>query len=149
MVIFNGMSGIDNLNIFILANNKWIPAQPQDISDLSSTIQSKYEINNDKKLNKYVGFIGFETNLKYMEFQFKDVSNKRSTGFSCDKAGKSKIVNIMNEIIPQKPVKESKNELCVRAELTLRIFQRQKKDDKIWFLDTETAVINEFHKKEK
>jgi hypothetical protein len=150
MVIFDGLSGVDNLNVIILKDNKWIRAEPEDINDLSDAIHRKYEINKDTVLNNYVGFIGFETNLKYMEFQFKDVSNKRSTGFSCDKAGKTKIMDILNKIENvNKAEKESKNELCVRAELTLRLFQRQKKDNKIWFLDTETALINEFHKKEK
>ena len=31
----------------------------------------------------------------------------------------------------------------------LRIFEKQKVDKKTWFLDTETAIINEFEKKEK
>jgi hypothetical protein len=37
----------------------------------------------------------------------------------------------------------------VRLELTLRSFQQQEIENKTWFLDTETAIINEFQKKEK
>ena len=46
-------------------------------------------------------------------------------------------------------------ELCIREEFTLRSFQRDedKKDkanrDTIWFLDTETAIYNEFEKRER
>ena len=52
-------------------------------------------------------------------------------------------------------------ELCIREEFTLRSFQKQedklvrekeKEIDiptKIWFLDTETAIYNQFEQKEK
>jgi hypothetical protein len=45
--------------------------------------------------------------------------------------------------------KYSKKELCIRQELILRSFEYQNKDNKTWFLDTETAIYNEFQKKEK
>jgi hypothetical protein len=53
-----------------------------------------------------------------------------------------------------KVTKDGAFELCVRQEFTLRSFQQQgpKKqplDGKTWFLDTETAIMNEFEKKEK
>lgn len=157
MVIFNGLSGVNNLNVFILEDGKWNPASPEDQNTLMDVINgknSKYKFKKDQTLDKYVGFIGFETNLKYMTFQVKDTVNKRSTGFRCDQAGKSKVIDLLNEIenderFKSKITKESKNELCVRMELTLRSYQKQNKDNKIWFVDTETAIINEFQKKEK
>ena len=63
-------------------------------------------------------------------------------------------MNILNDIeddtryIP-KVTKDSALELCVRQEFTLRSYQLLKLDNKTWFLDTETAIINEFEKKEK
>jgi hypothetical protein len=48
-----------------------------------------------------------------------------------------------------KVTKDGAKELCVRQELTLRSYENQNLDDKTWFLDTETAIINEFQKKEK
>ena len=105
-------------------------------------------------MNKYVGFIGFENNKKYMVYKIKDTENKRSTGFRCDQSGKDKVMNILNDIeddtryIP-KVTKDSALELCVRQEFTLRSYQLLKLDNKTWFLDTETAIINEFEKKEK
>ena len=59
----------------------------------------------------------------------------------------------MNEIeganrFSNKDTKDSAIELCVRQELTLR--NKQKEDnDTIWFLDTETAIYNEFEKRDK
>ena len=89
-----------------------------------------------------------------MVYQVKDTENKRSTGFRCDQSGKEKIMNILNDIeitdkYQSKVTMEGGTLLCVRQELTLRSFQAQNLDNKTWFLDTETAIINEFQKKEK
>jgi hypothetical protein len=152
IVLFNGPSRVENLNIFVLDNDKWIKASPEDKKDLQNSILKKYELKT--KLNNYVGFIGFETNKKYMVYQIKDTENKRSTGFRCDQAGKENIINLLNDIesndrFAPKITKDGANELCVRQELTLRSFQKIKLEEKTWFLDTETAIINEFQKKEK
>jgi hypothetical protein len=156
IVIFDGPSSIENLNIFVLDNNKWIPASPEDKLDLDKAISKKYELKSN--LNNYVGFIGFETNKKYMVYQIKDTENKRSTGFRCDQSGKENIINLLNAIennnrFAPKVTKDGAKELCVRQELTLRSFEKFKDkigvDQKTWFLDTETAIINEFQKKEK
>jgi hypothetical protein len=105
-------------------------------------------------MNHYVGFIGFETNKKFMVYKVKDTENTRSTGFRCDQSGKEKIVKLLNDIEMEdkyvtKGTKEGAFELCVRQEFTLRSFENQNLDNKTWFLDTETAIINEFEKKEK
>ena len=89
-----------------------------------------------------------------MVYQIKDTENERSTGFRCDQSGKDKIIKLLNDIeiddrFASKVTKDGARELCVRQELTLRSFEKQKLDGKTWFLDTETAIINEFQKKEK
>jgi hypothetical protein len=152
IVLFNGPSRIENLNIFILEDGKWMPAKPEDKRDLEEAILKKYKLKTN--LSQYVGFIGFETNNKYMVYQVKDTKNERSNGFRCDQSGKEKIINLLNDIekdkrFASKITKDGANELCVRQELTLRSFEYQKIDNKTWFLDTETAIINEFQKKEK
>ena len=152
IVMFNGPSRIENLNIFVLDDSKWIPAKPEDKRDLEKAILEKYKLK--KNLNHYVGFIGFENNKKYMVYQIKDTENERSTGFRCDQSGKDKIITLLNDIeiddrFASKVTKDGARELCVRQELTLRSFEKQKLDGKTWFLDTETAIRNEFQKKEK
>jgi len=152
IVIFDGPSRIENLNIFVLDEHKWIPAKPEDKRDLENAILEKYKLKTN--LNHYVGFIGFETNGKYMVYQVKDTENMRSTGFRCDQSGKAKIINLLNDIenddrFLSKVTKDGAKELCVRQELTLRSFENQNLDKKTWFLDTETAIMNDFQKKEK
>ena len=152
MVMFNGPSRIENVMVFILENNKWKEGGQEDKRDLGDAIVRKYNLKTN--LNKYVGFIGFETNKKYMVYKVKDTVNQRSTGFRCDQSGKDKIIKLLNDIesddkYANKVTKDGAVELCVRQEFTLRSFERQKLDNKTWFLDTETAIINEFEKKEK
>jgi hypothetical protein len=152
MIVFNGPSRVENLNIFILDNDKWFPAKPEDKRDLGDAILRKYRLKTN--LNHYVGFIGFETNKKFMVYKIKDTENTRSTGFRCDQSGKDKILKLLNDIEMEdkyapKVTKEGAFELCVRQEFTLRSFENQNLDNKTWFLDTETAIINEFEKKEK
>ena len=159
IVIFNGPSRINNLNIFILDDDKWVPAKPEDKRDLGNAILKKYKLKSN--LNNYVGFIGFENNNKYMVCQIKDTKNERSTGFRIDQAGKNKIITILynidkddkftsrvtlnkkklNKIKKDNDVEgredgEGAKELYVRIELTLRIFESQKLNNQTWFVDT-------------
>jgi hypothetical protein len=157
MVIFDGPSRIENLHIFVLQNLIWVPAEPEDKLKLQQPILQKYKLKNN--LNNYVGFIGFETNSKYMVYKVKDTGNLRSTGFRCDQAGKKKTLAILGQIegIMEESSKQTAFELCVRQEFTLRNFELDNSlngndlnfKGKTWFLDTETAIINEFEKKEK
>lgn len=152
LLAFNGQSRTENLNLFVLDNNQWLPAKPEDKRDLEEAIIKKYKLK--RNFNRYVGFIGFESNRKYMVYQVKDTTNDRSTGFRCDQSGKEKIINVLNDIemddrFASKVTKDGSKELCVRQEFTLRSYERQKLENKTWFLDTETAIINEFQKKDK
>ena len=147
-----------NLNIFILRAKKWVPAEAEDKRDLEQAIISEYKLNADAKsqMNDKVGFIGFETNQKDMVFKIKDTTNARSYGYRCIQAGKGKkIIDILEELEENNPLlarsdKDAKDnvfELCIRIELLLRIYQDEKRDDKMWFIDTETAIFNQFEKK--
>ena len=167
-----------NLNLFVIRDGKWVPGEAEDKRDFKSTIVADYELTKAEKdkMNNYVGFIGFETNQKDMVFKIKDMTNKRSTGYRCTQAGKIKkdkdkknkgIIVILNELeevrfkldeidkikkfIPRfsGESNESVFELCIRIELTLRSYENEKLNDKTWFIDTETAIFNEFEKREK
>lgn len=188
MVIFNGPSRIENFHLFILENNIWRIALPEDRRDCEMAILNKYKLKSN--LNSIVGFIGFENNKNYMVYKVKDTINTRSTGFRCDQSGKEKILKVLAEIemeeekgenkekeekgqgegkeeeeegqgegkeeeATKKEMKQKKEkkegafELCVKQELLLRCFDYDKLNNKTWFLETESAIINEFEKKEK
>jgi superfamily II DNA or RNA helicase len=153
VVIYDGPSSINSMQVFTLNGKEWLPAEPEDKRTLSSEINRKYRLKGKENLNAYVGFIGFENARKYMVYKVKDTTNERSLGYRCDQAAKDKVIDVLNEIegserFSNKDTKDSAIELCVRQELTLR--NKQKEDDgTIWFLDTETAIYNEFEKKDK
>ena len=169
VVIFDGPSkqykdvdekgnSIGNLNIFILRAKKWVPAEAEDKRDLEQAITSEYKLKADSKsqMNDKVGFMGFETNHKDMVFKIKDTTNSRSYGYRCIQAGKGKkIIDTLEELESVNPLlersdteaKDSVFELCIRIELLLRIYQAEKMDGKMWFIDTERAIFNQFEKK--
>ena len=156
VVIYDGPSSIENLQIFVLnSNNEWLPAEPEDKRTLSSEIDKKFRLKESdvKKLNTYVGFIGFENNKKYMVYKVKDTVNERSTGYRCDQSSKDKVIATLGSIIQDPELmaniqKDSSIELCVRQELTLRHL-KETDPTKIWFMDTEKAIYNEFEKRDK
>jgi hypothetical protein len=153
MVIYDGISSTENLRIFVLTDKQWLPAEPEDARELRTKIDERYKLKGKDKLNPYVGFIGFENSKKYMVYKIKDTTNERSTGYRCDQSSKEKVIDVLNQIegydkYANKTTKDSAVELCVRQEMTLRHKQNEK-DDIIWFLDTETAIYNEFEKKDK
>ena len=149
IIIFDGPSRVENVHMFVLRETIWVPAEPEDKLRLKDPILQKYRLKGN--LNNYVGFVGFETNKKYMVYKVKDTLNARSTGFRCDQAGKKKTLAILDEIESKetKETKDSAFELCVRQEFILRNYELNNEKGKTWFLDTETAIINEFEKREK
>ena len=149
-----------NLNLFILRARKWVPAEPEDKRDLEQPIIDNYKLTKEVKsqMNDNVGFIGFETNHKDMVFKIKDTTNSRSYGYRCIQAGKGKkIIDTLEELESVNPLlarsdtdaKDSVFELCIRIELLLRIYQEEKMEGKMGFIDTERAIFNQFEKKEK
>jgi superfamily II DNA or RNA helicase len=148
IVLFDGPSRVENLKVYILKKDKWVLGESEDKRDLQQAILEKY--GPKPNMNRYVGFIGFEADKKYMIYKVKDTSNTRSTGFRCDQAGKKKTLDILKTIQEKDyDTKETAYELCVRQEFVLRNYEKQRKDGKTWFVDTETAIRNEFEYKEK
>jgi len=91
-----------------------------------------------------------------MVYKIKNTTNKRSTGFCCTEAGKQNTIDILNHannyIDPK--TKDGLFEICIRQEFTFRglqFLEEQKpvNERTIYFVDTETAIYNEFEQKEK
>lgn len=141
----------DKRNILIHRNEteSWVNAEPEDIHDISPYIREKYSIK-ESEYNELVGFISFETKQSHYVFKIKNVNAKRNTGARCDEKTKAKNITVLNEILrEEKYTKENtKNivnqELCTLQEFTMRYFNKIKKNGKIWFLDTELAMIYNF-----
>jgi len=155
ILFFDGSYDIENENkkLFILndKNNTWMPAKPLDYRIFEKTIYEKYK--KQFNFNDYVGFMGFELkkNISPTSFVFKikDIRNSRSAGFRCLQSNKEKTIKILNSIYGFQKFKSYTSnqnviELCIYQELILRYFQLINKDNKTWFVDTQTAIINNF-----
>jgi hypothetical protein len=131
------------------SGNKWMNAEPEDIHDITPYIREKFSIK-ESDYNELVGFISFEPKQSHYVFKVKNVNAKRNTGARCDEKTKAKNISVINEILKsEKYTKENtkgtvNQELCTLQEFTLRYFNKIRKNNKIWFLDTELAMIYEF-----
>jgi hypothetical protein len=157
LAFYHGNSGTEkDIHIYVLNNHKtmWVPAQPEDKDDLIGSIEKKYTLTpaDRRRLHSDIGFIG-ELNSelhKRMVFKIKDMRNPKSSGFIGEQAGKQKLKKIFDEVLGYEYADEiDKMELCVRMELVMRIYQEHKRENKIWFVDTETAIYSEFEKRKK
>lgn len=158
VIMFDGPSRTENIHYFVLnsSTNMWSNALSEDKKDLSESLVSlvlpKY-VPNSSELNDNIGFIGFEPKREYMIYKVKNMTNARSTGYSCALAGKAKVVEFMNRLENtdryHSKMRENPLEMCVRQELLMRAFNKQKKDGKVWFVSTEVAIFNEFERKDK
>ena len=91
----------------------------------------------------------------YMVFKTKQMSKKRHKGARCDQSGKSEALRVLNMILDGTDKMEytaentksiSQKSLCVRQELTLRVFNSEAQKDKVWFMTAPEAALVELEK---
>jgi hypothetical protein len=146
-------------------DNIWELAEPEDELEIDDSKEGKKFLNFDADVylnkvlpNGIIGFIGYKKNSKNFIFKTKDVFLPRDTGASCIEAGKSKTLATLNKIVGEelytkettKIIKDEdgnvlqeaigENELCVLQEFILRKYNKNKKDDKLWFLTPDMAI---------
>jgi hypothetical protein len=145
-------------------NNKWVPAEPEDMLEIEASNEAKKYLNIDEKDyndKKIIGFIGYEKSNRYLVFKTKNMSSKRDTGARCDESGKIKTIQKINEILGEakfnsentKAIKDKKGknitegvgsvELCIFQEFILRFFNETR--EKTWFLTPEMAIMHKFY----
>jgi hypothetical protein len=125
---------------------KWLDAKGEDIEDLK--VKIGLMLSNLKpakeKLNNLIGFITTFKN-DYMTFKVKDFANKRTKGARCDQSTKRDAVKTLNEILGQEKYDSkseiSQKQICCIQEFLLRIYDRDKKNNKRWFLTPAESVL--------
>ena len=132
--------------IMVLHKNKWIDGKPEDYREINEAFNSKYASLTKTGLHDIVGFIALENKQQFMTFKTIDIHTKRNTGARCDNASKDDKINILNKIVGDndKYNKENtkgivKEELCSLQEFLLRHYNKERKNDKVWFLYPELA----------
>ena len=139
-------NGKQQLVVKTLDDSHWHLAKNEDYFDLTPNIREMTErlLPAQSKLNKFVGFmISFKKN--YMVFKVKDISKPRDKGYRCDQTSKKNVITLLNNIIGrdkyQFNISVSHTHLCILQEFYLRLYNKEKKDGKVWFLTPSEAVI--------
>jgi hypothetical protein len=125
----------------------WRLAEAVDEKNLEEKINEQ-KTNIIKNLNTLIGFMISFKNEDYVVFKTKNINNLRDDGARCDQSSKSKAIDILNAITdnnykysPDKKI--SQRLICVIQELYLRLYDRERKDTKRWFLSPpETFLTN-------
>ena len=134
--------------LMIKKESSWEEAEDSDKVDLAEEIRKLIDgiIPN---LNEVFGFIN---NFKGGElvFKTKDLSIKRSKGARCDQAGKkgnNGVIKTLNKIIGEEKYTDKNTkgiyalQLCVQEEFMLRLRNKIKHKNKVWFLGPEQASL--------
>ena len=140
------VEGIDNYDEI------WSLAEAEDIKDFQENLTNR-STNIISNLNSIVGFMNNFKTEHYVVFKTKDINNSRDTGARCDQnSNKGKAIDILNSIVgadnftypPNKKI--SQKELCIVQELYLRLFDKERKNQKRWFLSPTDAVLTNIEK---
>ena len=106
--------------------------------------------------------MGFMLNFnkeEFVVFKIKNINNPRDKGARCDQSSKSKGIEVLNSIVssanlssanlssalenykypPEKNI--SQKEVCVIQELYLRLYDKERKNKKRWFLSPPEAIL--------
>lgn len=123
---------------------KWNVAEGEDYNDFAGEI--KNSISRILPINNVLGFIGMFKS-EYLIFKVKTMDIKRNKGARCDQAGKIETIKTLNRIYGEERYSKENTkgigqlELCIRQELSLRLFDIDKKNSKRWFLTPVEAVL--------
>jgi hypothetical protein len=139
--------------LFVKANNSedtWQLAQPEDIKDFQGKLDEN-KMNIIANLNTLIGFMNNFKNEDYVVFKTKNVNNSRDAGARCDQnSNKGKSIDTLNMIAGtynEPPSKKlANNVLCIIQELYMRLFDKQRKNKKRWFLSPAEAVLTNIEK---
>ena len=83
----------------------------------------------------------------YIIFKVKDLTKKRHKGARCDQSGRSDAIKMLNAIIGKDKYNSdsliSQRQVCILQEFTLRLYNKEKKNNLYWFLTpAEASLIN-------
>jgi hypothetical protein len=123
----------------------WQPAEAEDLKDFQPNLAEK-KTNLIANLNALIGFMNNFKTEEYVVFKTKNITNPRDAGARCDQnSNKEKGIDILNSIvgtyIEPPSTSLSKNVICIIQELYLRLFDKERKNKKRWFLSPPEAVL--------
>ena len=142
----------DNREDIVNYDEIWSLAEAEDMKDFQENLNNR-STNIISNLNSIIGFMNNFKTEDFVVFKTKDINKSRDTGARCDQnSNKGKAIDILNSIVgknnftypPNKKI--SQKELCIIQELYLRLFDKERKNKKRWFLSPTDAVLTNIEK---
>jgi hypothetical protein len=133
---------------------KWHIAEAEDEKDLKEVIEMKKR-NIMSHLNNVIGFMGNFKKEDYVVFKLKNTLNERDLGLRCDQlSSKTRGFELLYTITGNEKYRKEHMDIplkliCIIQELYLRLFERDRKNKKIWFLNPAESVLTNIDKKTK
>jgi hypothetical protein len=130
----------------------WHVATPEDLRDFQPRLDT-LETNILANLNERIGFmINFQPE-EFVVFKTKNITRPRDNGARCDQnSNKAQSLELLSAIVGSANFqylpdeKLSQREICIIQELYLRLFDRERKDKKRWFLSPPESFLSKIEK---
>ena len=151
-----GIYCVKNGKRFLLVKNKkvgssWKAGEAEDEIDLEEQINDyiKTLFPVKKVTADYVGFLSL-FKKEYMIFKVKNMTQKGTEGARCDQAKKQDIISYINSIMEydvyESTVSVSRKVLCIILEFVLRYANKNKLNNKIWFMTPVEVILTNIEK---
>jgi hypothetical protein len=133
--------------IYVQNGIEWTEAKKTDKEKLSQLIIQKYVVPVKKFEGTLLGFMHFFRKREVV-FKIKDMAVERSTGARLENEKKGDVIKTLNILLKNKAytVKNAeqvlKHGLCAIVEIVMRDYSKKERDGKVWFFDTERAILN-------
>jgi len=129
-----------NHQLVKLENNKWIDGEPEDYTKIKTDLNNRF-VERFKNLNALLGIMSvFKKNE--IVFKIRNINKKRDTGARCDQAQKSHTLKILDKVASFEYNKKlNQKQLCILEEFIFRINNKNKKDNKVWFLSPVENIL--------
>ena len=142
----------DKTKMYIQSNElmtMWNESEKQSDKERFQQMRMDRFLIPGNTFNHYIGFMQLFRDTGEITFKIKDMKQKRNNkGSRIDRLRKNEIIAFFNEVLgSQKYNNENTEEilkvsLCVIVEIVLRHYNEIKQNGKVWFLNTERAIIN-------
>jgi hypothetical protein len=142
----------DKTKMYIQSNELltlWNESEKQSDKERFQQLRMNKFLIPGNTFNHYIGFMQLFRDTGEITFKIKDMKQKRNNkGSRIDRLRKNEIIAFFNELLGSQQYNNENTEeilkvsLCVMVEIVIRYYNEIKKNGKIWFLNTERAIIN-------
>jgi hypothetical protein len=142
----------DKTKMYIQSNELltlWNESEKQSDKERFQEMKMKKFLIPGNNFNDYIGFMQLFRDTDEITFKIKNMKQKRNNkGSRIDRLRKNEIIAFFNDVLGSQIYNNENTEeilkisLCVMVEIVIRYYNEINKNGKIWFLNTERAIIN-------